>query len=79
MMSKELIEPKPGEIWRDLDKRMLSGHRRVRIDVVEFDRVTYRQVVGANDRGETRQFRSKLARFQRAFERIAESLESPAK
>ncbi len=69
-MMKEWPVPKVGEIWRDRDKRMWSGNRRVRIHLVFDGAVTYQQVIGANNENTSRLFRSQLARFSRAFEQV---------
>jgi hypothetical protein len=73
MAKRTYDDPRPGQIWRDLDPRMLSGNRRVRVTE------TYRDGAGPNDvhvkyRAVTwhgdmigRELRSRWDRFQRAF------------
>lgn len=59
----------PGQIWRDRDRRMMSGNRRVRVISVISDPgvVEYRQVVGL-DEAVGQIFKSSYGRFQRAFD-----------
>ena len=62
-----------GDVWRDRDRRMMSGNRRVKvtrtalIDGTAY--VFYRSVVGANNREIGTEFRSRYERFQRAFDK----------
>ncbi len=57
--------PKVGELWRDKDKRELSGNRIVRIEKVEDGRVYYKHRSGFGMR-----LSSKLERFVKAFQLV---------
>lgn len=67
-MKKERPTPLVGQIWRDRDKRMCSGNRRVKVTAVFNGSVLYQQVVGEHDDEIERVFRAKVDRFQRAFD-----------
>ncbi len=72
---------KPGQIWRDRDKRMSSGNRRVRVVRVEGFRDTQKagasitdgvfyHVIGSRDQQIGTVRRSRLERFQKAFDLV---------
>lgn len=72
MKRRELSDVHPGQIWRDRDRRMASGNRRVRVmSTIREDTgkcfVTYRQI-GSDDCVFDQVFRSCYERFQRAFD-----------
>lgn len=75
-MKKVRDDVHPGQLWRDRDKRMLSGNRRVRVISTTRDGdhayVTYSPVFGENNRMMEfeRVFKSRYERFQRAFDLI---------
>ena len=72
-MKQELVPVEVGQIWVDRDPRM-SG-RRVQVFQVlpDIGEVRYRQVVGIYNLPEVRIFKSKYARFQRAFRKLDNS------
>jgi hypothetical protein len=75
-MKRVLNDVHAGQVWRDRDKRMLSGNRRVKVDLVrrDGDKVTviYRPVVGENNCvfPGFGPYRSRYDRFQRAFDLV---------
>ena len=80
-MKKQYPDVRLGQTWRDRDKRMASGNRRVRVMRIVGEgppaTVYYQQVVGnGNLLGSG--FRSRYARFQRAFELIAPAQADPS-
>ncbi len=73
-MKRILDDVHGGDVWRDRDKRMLSGNRRVKVDRVvrDGDAVTvyYRSAVGQANEPMGSYFKSRYDRFQRAFNRV---------
>ena len=77
-MKRELVEVQTGQIWRDRDKRMMSGNRRVCVSHVEMGKgdvgqlvpmwVFYRDAIGLDNDPTGPMHRSRLDRFQRAFD-----------
>jgi hypothetical protein len=72
-MSKRFYpDVRPGQLWRDRDRRMMSGNRKVRVVKTERDgervSVYYREDYGTGM--VSREFRSAYDRFQRSFDLI---------
>lgn len=76
-MKRVLSVPKPGQTWRDRDKRMSSGNRRVRVTATIIDGpkgvwVFYRGIF-SNGEMHGQLFKSRWDRFQRAFDLIEQA------
>lgn len=74
MGKRILSDVHPGQIWRDRDKRMSSGNRRVRVITVSgplTPTVAYR-VVGFSGQDLGQMHKSRYERFQRAFDLISD-------
>jgi hypothetical protein len=71
-MKRQLTGVHAGDIWRDRDRRMMSGNRLVRVTSVLRDdkgtTVFYRNFAGNQEWGTT--LKSRYERFQRAFDPV---------
>jgi len=79
-MKKQYPDVRLGQTWRDRDKRMASGNRRVRVVGIAGaggDATVGYQIVDARNLSLGRCYRSRYDRFQRAFELIAPAQAEP--
>jgi hypothetical protein len=61
-----------GSVWRDRDRRSLSGNRMVRVLRVDGQHVYYVDRYDWDRHTARKPYRSKAARFVKAFEKIEE-------
>ena len=74
MARRQLSDVHAGQVWRDRDKRMLSGNRRVLVMRVvgngDVAHVYYRSAVGIANDPMGSEYRSVYERFQRGFDLV---------